>query len=350
MELEFWKGKKVFITGHTGFKGSWLSLWLTSLGSEVSGFSLKPTDKKNLFSKTGLEHITETIYGNINDYESLRKAIDLSKPDILFHLAAQPLVRDSYIEPIETLQTNVIGTANILNISRSIETLKSVIIVTSDKCYENQELNIPFTEDQPLGGYDPYSASKGCAEIVTNSFRSSFYLDTDTKIASVRAGNVIGGGDWAKDRLIPDVIESIKNGKKIILRNPSSIRPWQHVLDPLSGYMLLAEKMISSDKDYDSAWNFGPDASDEKRVDWLVDQLILMSGKNISWEQDTTYSPHEAHYLRLDSTKAISLLGWQPKWDIKHAIKNTSLWYEQNYEGKDARDITLEQIQIYSES
>ncbi len=320
LNKDFWKDKRVFLTGNTGFKGSWLSIWLSSLGSKVLGFSLKPEYQECLFNIANLEKNVETRISDIRDYETLSNEINKFKPDIVFHMAAQPLVRKSYLNPIETYETNVMGTANLLDISKKCESIKAVVNITTDKCYENKEIDYSYKESDPMGGYDPYSSSKGCAELVTSAYQRSFYSDLDIGLASVRAGNVIGGGDWAEDRLIPDILRAFNSNQEVIIRYPNAIRPWQYVLEPLSGYLLLAEKLYIDSKTYSSGWNFGPQESDNKNVEWIVRRMSkLVPGS--SWKIDNQESPHEASLLKLDINKAISELNWKPTWNLSIALQ-----------------------------
>ena len=283
----FWNNKKVFLIGHTGFKGSWLAMWLKSMGVNLKGYSLSPENKINLFQKASVENNMISEIGDIRDYNRLYNSIIDFKPEILIHMAAQPIVRKSYEDPIDTYSTNVMGTINILESARACPSLKSIVIVTSDKCYENKETQNPYKENEPMGGHDPYSSSKGCCELLINSYRRSFFNDNNSSgLASVRAGNVVGGGDWSKDRLIPDILKSFKKNESVIIRNPSAIRPWQHVLDCLSGYLILTEKLYFNNEKFSGAWNFGPNINDCKPVEWIVEKMISVSGKNIDWVLD----------------------------------------------------------------
>ncbi len=345
---EFWKGKRVLITGHSGFKGSWLSLWLNKLGAEVMGFSLQPEESSSIFYHAKIASVVESIFGDIRDYEIMKSNMLAFKPEIIFHLAAQPLVRDSYLDPLETYSTNVLGTANVLQAARSIDYCKAIVVVTSDKCYENEELNRPFQEQDPMGGHDPYSASKGCAELVTQSFRKSYFQESEVFLASARAGNVIGGGDWSKDRLIPDMVRAVQSGLKIELRNPKATRPWQHVLDPLSGYIKLAESLYKKTPDSDSAWNFGPPEMEDKEVAWITTNFLEMWGSESLWSIDEEKTHHEAQYLRLDSSKAIRQLNWKPVWNTTQALEHTFYWYQQSFLKDEMLNLSLEQIDLYS--
>jgi CDP-glucose 4,6-dehydratase len=311
---DFWQGKRVFLTGHTGFKGSWLSLWLASLGATVKGYALTPPTSPSLFNEAKIDSIIESCVGDIRDQDALYKSMVSFNPDILIHMAAQPLVRYSYDAPIETYEVNVIGTAKVLEVARSCINLKAIVNITTDKCYENDGRSQGYKENDPMGGYDPYSSSKGCAELVASAYRRSFLQDQGIGVASVRAGNVIGGGDWADDRLIPDILRSFEKSEPVVIRNPKATRPWQHVLEPLSGYLILAQKLYEDQKEYAEGWNFGPNEQDVKPVDWILDKMIA-KWPNPSWELDQNSNPHEAVFLKLDITKAESKLGWQPVWN-----------------------------------
>jgi len=354
VDIAFWQGKKVLLTGHTGFKGSWLSVWLQSLGVNLIGYSLPPPTTPSLFNIAGVEEGMTSIIGDVREYEKLHSVIADHRPEIIFHMAAQPLVRYSYDNPIETYSTNVMGTVNLLESVRRIGGVKAIVIVTSDKCYENQEWFWGYRENEPLGGLDPYSNSKGCAELVTAAFRSSFfnisqYEKHGTALASARAGNVIGGGDWAKDRLIPDIMQSIISEKPVLIRNPNAIRPWQHVLDPISGYLLLAQKLWERGPDFSEAWNFGPNDEDARPVEWVVDHLTRMWGDGASWVLDRDEHPHEAKYLKLDCSKAKLRMGWVPNWDLKTVLQATAIWYKEYQKKQDMRKLVLDQINIFTE-
>lgn len=350
---QFWQGKRVFITGHTGFKGSWLALWLQSLGAKVTGFSLNLPSEINLFELAKVGNDMHSIVGDVRDASFLEQSLLAAKPDIVFHLAAQSLVLESYQKPVETYATNVMGTVNLLEAVRNSSTVKSVVVVTSDKCYDNKEWHWGYRENDPMGGFDPYSSSKGCAELVVDSYRNSFFHadkfnEHGVAIASARAGNVIGGGDWAKDRLIPDVVSAFTKHEPVKLRNPASIRPWQHVLDPLSAYLLLAERLFEYGKSYAEAWNFGPNETDTKSTGWLVEKMAAQ------WKQDAAclvehneHAEHEAVYLRLDCSKAHSKLGWYPIWSIEDAVENVVNWYQAYLRNEDMHAYTLNQIQQY---
>ncbi len=330
-----YKGKNVLVSGHTGFKGSWLSYWLQKMGASLSGFSLAPNTTPNHFQLLQTE--INSVISDINNLNSIMETIDLYKPEIVFHLAAQPLVRDSYDDPLTTLSTNIIGTANLLEACRNKDFVKAIVIVTSDKCYENNEWVWGYRESEPMGGFDPYSASKGCAEIIVSSYRRSFFnlndynKKHDTLIATARAGNVIGGGDWSKDRLIPDIVKATHKKEKVIIRNPNATRPWQHVLDPLSGYLLLGQRLLEGKKEFAEAFNFGPT---EEGASSVLD--ILKHSKevwdNIDYEIDkSTNHPHEANYLKLDCSKAHLKLNWKNNWELKDTIEKTVNWYKEYY-------------------
>ena len=343
----FWNGKRVFLTGHTGFKGSWLSLWLFSLGANVRGYSLNPLTQPSLFSEAKIDSIAESHIGDIRDQDTLQESMVSFKPDILIHMAAQPLVRYSYDEPIETYEVNVIGTAKVLEVARGCSNLKAIINITTDKCYENDGRTKGFKENDPMGGYDPYSSSKGCAELVTSSYRRSFLQDQGIGLASVRAGNVIGGGDWADDRLIPDILKSFENGSSVIVRNPLATRPWQHVLEPLSGYLVLAQKLYQNPKEYAEGWNFGPNEQDVKPVDWILDKMVS-KWPNSSWELDKSSSPHEAGFLKLDILKAKSKLGWNPLWSLSDTLEKIVHWHQAWLNNEDMQVVCLAEIKEYT--
>ncbi|MGL1935261.1 MAG: CDP-glucose 4,6-dehydratase [Fibrobacterales bacterium] len=349
----FWNGKRVFITGNTGFKGSWLTLWLNSLGANIAGYALSPPTTPSLFKVLGLENDIDHTFADIRDLDKLKKSISSFKPDVVFHMAAQPLVRDSYIDPVGTYQTNVMGTVNVLESIRSVESVRAVISVTTDKCYENREWPWGYRENEAMGGYDPYSNSKGCAELVTSAYRNSFFNSENygkshqVSLASGRAGNVIGGGDWAKDRLIPDILCSFLKGEKVLIRSPYSIRPWQHVLEPLSGYITLAEKLFTDSKgEYAEGWNFGPDDKDAKPVEWIVEKMCSLWGSGASFEIDKSPQPHEATYLKLDISKAKSQLNWNPKWNLEKTLLSIIDWTK-SFEGDNLKELTLSQIKEY---
>lgn len=338
----------MFLTGHTGFKGSWLSILLKDWGSSLSGYALLPEDR-SIFRAAGVDRLfEESTSADIRDLASLKDALNKSQPEVVFHLAAQSLVRPSYRAPVETYATNVMGTVHLLEACREISSIKAVVIVTSDKCYENNEWVWGYRETEPMGGFDPYSNSKGCAELVTAAYRSSFYSDGGAKIASGRAGNVIGGGDYSLDRLIPDVVRSIVNGTDILVRNPDAIRPWQHVLEPLSGYIRLAECLAGGDGHrYAEGWNFGPSSTGDRTVSDVVEAMCQHFGQG-NWQhrKDDT-QVHEAHYLKLDSSKALKHLSWKPRWNFDETIRQTVHWYLSEHNGDDMLAVTRQQIASY---
>jgi CDP-glucose 4,6-dehydratase len=339
----FWQGKKVFITGHTGFKGGWLSFWLWSMGAQVCGYSLAPKAQPNFYEALNLGSLIESNIGDIRDGAALRSAILSFKPEIVFHLAAQPLVRQSYDDPIETFQTNVIGTVNLLEAVRAQPSIKAVVNITTDKCYKNFEWAWPYREADPLGGHDPYASSKACSELVTESYRQSFFEGENVGIATARAGNVIGGGDWSEDRLVPDVIRAIEGRETLLIRSPNALRPWQHVIDPLAGYLKLAEKLYRFPQEYSSAWNFGPAVGSELTVQQIIDR-ILSADLGLKVEILKDDSKHEATLLKLDSSKAITRLNWRPVWSIEDALGKTFDWYAAKDRGEDLRSFSLNQI------
>lgn len=336
---KFWNGKKVFITGHTGFKGSWLTIMLLREGAQVSGYSVDIPTSPSLFEAASLEEKVSHHIGSICDYVTLSAAMEKEQPEIVLHLAAQPLVRLSYSKPVETFQTNVMGTVHVLEVIKQLDTVKSAVMITTDKCYENKEWEFGYREIDPMGGYDPYSSSKGAAELAISSYRRSFFNSDTTYIASARAGNVIGGGDWADDRLIPDLIRGASSGNKVKVRNPLAIRPWQHVLEPLSGYMLLAELGYNRNPIMADAWNFGPELDDAKNVEWIADFVSNLWENGKLWELDDDNQPHEANYLKLDISKAHQKLNWLPKWDVDSAIKHTVDWYKKFYKRSESDSV-----------
>lgn len=321
----FYKNRKVFITGHTGFKGSWLVRMLLLAGAEVTGFSLEPPTNPNLFKLSDLEKRINSIIGDVRDFESLRKAFSEASPEIAFHLAAQPLVRESYKNPQYTYETNVMGTVNFLECVRGSDTIRSVVNITTDKVYENKEWDWGYRENEPLNGYDPYSNSKSCSELVTQSYKNSFFMNTEIRISTARAGNVIGGGDFAQDRIIPDCVRAAMNGNEIVIRNPHSIRPYQHVLEPLNAYLLIAEKQYF-DKSFEGYYNVGPDDQDCVTTGFLVDMFCEKWGQNLSWVNQFDGGPHEANFLKLDCSKMKKTFVWKPRWVIEDAIERTVEW------------------------
>ncbi len=349
MNLEFWRDKKVFLTGHTGFKGSWMSLWLQQLGADLTGFALHPPTNPSLFEQASVAKGMNSIIGDVRDYGLLHRALKQSQPEIVIHMAAQPLVRYSYTNPVETYATNVMGTVHLLEAVRQSPSVRSVVNVTTDKCYENKEWIWGYRESEPMGGYDPYSSSKGCSELVTSAYRSSYFLESDVAIASARAGNVIGGGDWAQDRLIPDILLAFKQGSKAVIRNPHAIRPWQHVLEPLRGYMMLAEKLYNEGQSFAEAWNFGPRDQDARSVEWIVNELVQYWGGDASWVLDDTSQPHEASWLKLDVSKAQNRLKWNPMLTLPDALKMIVEWDRAIQSGEDVKQTTEAQIKKYQE-
>ena len=353
IDKTFWKDRRVFITGHTGFKGSWLSLWLISLGAKVNGFALKPPTEPSLFELAHVdESITSSTIADVRDSHALRVALHAAAPEIVIHMAAQPLVRESYRNPVETYTVNVMGTVNLLEAIRSCDSVRAVVNVTTDKCYKNQEWHWGYRENEPMGGYDPYSSSKACSELVTAAYRNSFFNPEDFEshgvaLATARAGNVIGGGDWACDRLICDCVRALLVKEKIIIRNPNAIRPWQHVLEPLSGYMLLAQKLYKEGAFFAQSWNFGPNDEDAKPVEWIVQRLCERWGNEADYVLDQDDQPHEATYLKLDCSKAKALLGWQPRWNLQQALDSIVQWTRGYQNNVDIKTLCLKQVDAY---
>lgn len=348
MNFEFWRGKRVFLTGHTGFKGAWAAIWLKRLGAEVFGYALPPETQPSLFELTELAGCINHTLGDIRIYTKLAAALTEARPDIVIHMAAQPLVRYSYSNPLETFDTNIMGTANLLQACRNIPGIRSIVIVTTDKVYENPEQDIGFVENNSLGGHDPYSSSKACAEIITSAMRRSFYHNSQAKVGSARAGNVIGGGDWAMDRLIPDIVRSVNSGRVVEVRHPNAIRPWQHVLEPLSGYFSLAEKLYLAGDSFDHAWNFGPNDEDAKSVEYLVDKFCTLWGEPAKWMLDVDKHVHEAKFLRLNISKAKQQLNWSPRWNVDKALEETVRWYKEFENTSSVKNLCLTQIEEYS--
>lgn len=342
----FWHGKRVFLTGHTGFKGGWLALWLSELGAEVHGYALAPPTTPSFFIATRLaKHLASHTLADLRDGDALKRAMVAAQPEVVFHLAAQPLVRYSYIEPVETFAVNVMGTIHLLEAVRALPGVRAVVNVTTDKCYENREWVWPYRENEALGGHDPYSASKAGAEIVTAAWRRSFLDTAGVRVASARAGNVIGGGDWAPDRLVPDFLRALDAGQELVIRSPQAIRPWQHVLEPLAGYLQLAE-LLAADADVAEAWNFGPADDDARLVSWIVDTLCARV-PGARWRVDGAPQPHEANTLKLDSAKARSRLNWHPRWRLDEALRRTLDWHLAWKTGADMTEFSLAQIRDY---
>lgn len=351
----FWKGKRVFLTGHTGFKGSWLSIWLNMLGAEVTGYALKPSTSPALFDDASVEGSVESHIGDVRDLENLKKIMAAANPEIVIHMAAQPLVRYSYSHPVETYMTNVMGTVHFFEAVKICKSVRAVVNVTTDKCYENLERQLGYLEGESMGGYDPYSSSKGCSELVTSAYRQSYFglkNDSQVFVGSARAGNVIGGGDWSEDRLVPDIVRSIVSGNECIVRNPKSIRPWQHVLEPLNGYLMLAEKLYRAGEPFAEAFNFGPEDSDAKEVEWIAKVLTQSWGPDARYRvQTNNLALHEAHFLKLISDKAKTKIGWWPVWDLKTALEKIVDWNRLYLNDKSkTMDICCGQIENFMES
>jgi CDP-glucose 4,6-dehydratase len=345
----FWRGRKVFVTGHTGFKGSWLCLWLQRMGADVHGYALEAPSSPNLFDVARVADGMHSTIGDVRDASALAAAMHDAAPEIVIHMAAQPLVRRSYIDPMETYSTNVMGCVHLFEAVRMTPAVRAVVNVTTDKCYENREWVWGYREDEPIGGYDPYSSSKGCAELITAAYRRSFFEGSQNgtsrvALASARAGNVIGGGDWACDRLIPDILRALAAGDSVAIRNPSAVRPWQHVLEPLSGYLRLAQCLYENGTRFAGAWNFGPREDDAKPVQWIVERIIDRWGGGARWHHDASTHPHEAHYLRLDCAKAAAYLDWRPRWDLGTALDAILVWHRAYVEGADMQSVTHGQI------
>lgn len=348
MNPAFWRGRRVFLTGHTGFKGGWLSLWLVELGAEVYGYALAPPTEPNFITVAGLEkRLAASTLADIRDAGTLERAMRTARPEVVLHLAAQPLVRQSYVEPVETFAVNVMGTVNLLEAVRRTPEAKAVVNVTTDKCYENREWVWPYRENEALGGHDPYSGSKACSELVTAAWRRSFLEAAGVQLASARAGNVIGGGDWAADRLVPDFLRALDAGRPLVVRSPLATRPWQHVLEPLSGYLALAEKLYKEGGAFAEAWNFGPDEADARTVQWIVETLCARV-PGAAWQHDPAPQPHEAHSLRLDSAKAHVRLGWRPRWNLQRALEATLGWHRAWRAGTNMASYSLNQIREYT--
>jgi len=347
-----WNGRRVFLTGHTGFKGSWLALWLIRLGAQIRGYALDPCTELNLFDLASVGKALDDVRGDVRDHARVEASMTEFRPEVVFHLAAQPLVRRSYADPLGTYGTNVMGTAHVLEAVRKTPSVRAVICVTTDKCYQNQEWIWPYREIDPLGGYDPYASSKACAEIVTAAYRTSFFpLDRIDEhrvaVATARAGNVIGGGDWSEDRLIPDLVRGFRSGCPVLIRRPDAIRPWQHVLEPLHGYIMLAEQLLTQPAKFATAFNFGPGDEDIWPVGRIAAKLVQIWGVGAAWIRDSRPSVHEDHVLRLDASKARVELGWKPRLKIEAALEWTMAWYRAWNDGKNAADFSKAQIVEY---
>lgn len=347
MNREFWRGKRVFLTGHTGFKGGWLALWLADMGAEVHGYALSPPTEPNLYTVARLRgHLASSTIADIREADILYSAMQAVRPEVVFHLAAQPLVRHSYVAPVETYAVNVMGLVNLLEAVRLTTSVRAVVNVTTDKCYENREWVWPYRENEALGGFDPYSSSKACSELITNAYRRSFLEPGGISIGSARAGNVIGGGDWAEDRLVPDFLRALDAGMPLVVRSPGAIRPWQHVLEPLSGYLALAERLLAEGGLFADAWNFGPEDVDARTVQWIAEHLSSRV-PGAKWRCDTSPQRHEANTLKLDSSKAKALLGWRPRWDLQAALEMTLAWHHAWKNDSDMSAFSRSQIRQY---
>jgi CDP-glucose 4,6-dehydratase len=343
----FWRGKRVLLTGHTGFKGSWLSLWLQSMGATLRGLALPPPTDPALFSIARVAEGMDHCIADIRDLSAVHDTMASFQPEIVIHMAAQPLVRLSYQQPVETYATNVMGTVHLLEAARRCGSVKAIVNITTDKCYENREWVWGYREDEPMGGHDPYSNSKGCAELVSAAYRDSFLKEAGIAMATARAGNVIGGGDWALDRLIPDILRALQTDQAVLIRNPHAIRPWQHVLEPLSGYLLLAQSLYTSGQANAEGWNFGPRDEDARPVQWIVEQMCARWGHGASWTLQPGIHPHEAHFLKLDISKARQRLHWTPRWSLDTALRHITDWHQAWLSGADIRALCLQQIALY---
>lgn len=356
-ELSFWRGKRVLLTGHTGFKGSWLALWLQRLGAKLTGYALEPPTHPSLFELAGVAEGMTSVLGDVRDYRHVAAVVRDVRPEIVIHMAAQSLVKQSYADPVATYATNVMGTVHVLEAIRCVGGVRAALIVTSDKCYENREWVWGYRENEAMGGYDPYSNSKGCAELVTSAYRDSFFssrrgAEDQPAVASARAGNVIGGGDWAQNRLVPDLLRGFADGQPVTIRAPNAVRPWQHVLEPLSGYLLLTQRLYERGNDFAGAWNFGPHDADTRSVRWLADRLRDHWGEGARWGVDGAAHPHEAQLLRLDCTKARVQLQWSPRWDLDRVLQRCVVWYKRYLAAADATDIrraVYDDLELYEQ-
>jgi CDP-glucose 4,6-dehydratase len=344
----FWQGKRVLLSGHTGFKGSWLSLWLQSLGAKLRGVALAPPTSPSLFQEAHVAANMEHRIADIRDSAAVQSQLVEFRPEIVIHMAAQSLVRLSYQQPIETYATNVMGTVHVLEAARQTDSVRAIVNITTDKCYENVERTAGYREDEPMGGHDPYSSSKGCSELVSSAWRRSFFRDAGIAIATARAGNVIGGGDWATDRLVPDILRALESAQPVLIRHPDAVRPWQHVLEPLSGYLVLAERLFEQGQTYAEGWNFGPSEADARPVQWIVERLCKAWGSDARWNLQPGQHPHEAGYLRLDISKARQRLQWAPRWDLEAALIHIAKWHRAWREGEDVRAVCIKQIFEYN--
>ena len=351
IEPSFWKGRNIFLTGHTGFKGSWLTLWLHQMGAKVTGYALEPPTQPSIFTEAKVETALERdIRGDIRDLDKLTQALEQTQPTIVIHMAAQPLVRDSYTDPVGTYASNVMGTVHLLEAVRHTSSVKAVLNITTDKCYENKEWIWGYRENEPMGGHDPYSSSKGCAELVSAAYRHSFLQESEIALATARAGNVIGGGDWAKDRIVPDAIRAFIAKQPLQVRNPAAVRPWQHVLEPLAGYLQLCQQLINKPEHFSEGWNFGPGEEDAQPVSHLADIMVKSWGEGAQWQQEGNEKhPHEAQYLKLDCTKAKTRLQWCPQWQLEQALLKSVAWYKAWHQGEDMHQFTLKQMTDYQQ-
>jgi len=347
---EFWQGRRVLVTGHTGFKGSWLSLWLQSMGATLRGIALAPPTQPALFSQARVLEGMDHCIADVRDGAAIQSLVHEFQPELVIHMAAQSLVRSSYREPVETYATNVMGTVHVLEAARQAGSVRAIVNVTTDKCYENRDWVWSYREDEQLGGHDPYSSSKACAELVSSGYRKSFLQGTGTALATSRAGNVVGGGDWAAERLVPDILRALERGEPVLVRNPRSVRPWQHVLEPLSGYLVLAERLFEHGQLFAESWNFGPRDEDARSVQWITERLCSIWGSETGWLAQPGQHPHEANYLKLDISKARQRLQWQPRWDVEGALLRVAQWHRAWLKGEDMRALCLRQISEYEAS